>query len=126
MIRGILRDLGHEVKKFIPAWNHHGFKGYGFIEFGVQDEDFKQVLKLERKFHQEGHSKAQWISRNTDAWSYLWVATRNNQHLLNRNRVDFKQVPSDWRVWANREAEADIVDAFGTTKIWLDNMMNDE
>ncbi|KAL2894795.1 Factor of DNA methylation 3 [Bienertia sinuspersici] len=100
-------------KKFITAWNHHGFKGYGFIEFGIEDEDFKQALKLERKFHQEGHPKAQWMSRNTDAWPYLWAATCNNRHILNQNR-------------ANTEAEANILDAFRTIKIWMDNMMDDE
>ncbi|KAL2937144.1 Factor of DNA methylation 3 [Bienertia sinuspersici] len=126
MIRDILRYLGYKVKKIIPAWNHHGFEGYGFIEFGLEDEDFKQALKLERKFHQEGHPKAQWMSRNTDALPYVWAITRNDRHLLNRNRVDFKQVPSDWRVQANREAEANILDAFGTVKIWLDNVINYE
>ncbi|KAL2893554.1 Factor of DNA methylation 3 [Bienertia sinuspersici] len=126
MIRDLLRDLGYKVKKFIPAWNHCGFKGYDSIEFGLEDEDFKQALKLERKFHQKGHSKAQWMSRNTDAWPYLWAAMHNDRHLLNRNRVDFKQVPNDWRVQANREAEADILDAFGTIKIWPDNMINNE
>ncbi|KAL2935097.1 Ribosomal RNA small subunit methyltransferase H [Bienertia sinuspersici] len=125
MIRDILRDLGYKVKKFISTWNHHGFKGYVFIVYGLEDEDFRQALKLERKFRQEGHSKAQWKSRNTDTWPYLWVTMRNDRHLLNRNRVDFKQVPSDWRVQANREADADNLDAFGTIKIWLDNMMND-
>ncbi|KAL2929902.1 Protein INVOLVED IN DE NOVO 2 [Bienertia sinuspersici] len=49
MIRDILRDLGFKVQKFTPAWNHHGFKGYDLIEFGVANEDFKQALKLERK-----------------------------------------------------------------------------
>ncbi|KAL2925448.1 Protein INVOLVED IN DE NOVO 2 [Bienertia sinuspersici] len=81
MIRDILRDLGYKVKKIIPSWNHHRFKAYSFIEFGLEDEDFKQALKLERKFHQEGHSKAQWMSRNTDAWPYLWAAMRNDRHL---------------------------------------------
>ncbi|KAL2928601.1 1-aminocyclopropane-1-carboxylate deaminase [Bienertia sinuspersici] len=81
MIRDMLRDLGYKVKKFRPAWNHHGFKEYGFIKFGLEDEDLKQAVKLGRKFHQ---------------------------------------------CLANREAEADILDAFGTIKIWLDNMINDE
>ncbi|KAL2937309.1 Factor of DNA methylation 3 [Bienertia sinuspersici] len=93
MIRDILRDIRYKEKKFTPAWSHHGFKGYGLIAFGVADEDFKQALKLERRFHQVGYSKVQWVSRNTDTWPYLWVATHKDRHLLNQNMVDFKQVP---------------------------------
>ncbi|KAL2905845.1 Factor of DNA methylation 4 [Bienertia sinuspersici] len=114
MIRDILRDLGYKVKKFTPAWNHHGFKGYGLIEFGVAGEGFKQALMLERKFHQEGHSKAQWMSRNIDAWPYL------------RLQQAMTDIFKSKQVQANREADADILDAFGNIKIWLDNMMNDE
>ncbi|KAL2926526.1 Factor of DNA methylation 3 [Bienertia sinuspersici] len=99
-------------RKVRPGWTKHGFQGYGLIEFGMQEKDFKSAMKLERKFVEAEHGKSEWHTGNRDGSPYLWVATNRNHQFLKIDHIGYIYAPNEWRVSAAAAAANEIDDAF--------------